>query len=299
MKKGQGLHAKNIHHANYNFDLLIEVHPPLRAFIFTNKYGTKTIDFANPKGVKSLNTALLFAYYDVSFWEFPDLNLCPPIPGRVDYIHYIADLLENSGIKEINALDIGTGASCIYPILGHKAHGWQFVATDVDKTSLTYAREILIKNKLEDTIELRHQQDKTQIFKGILNENDRFSVAMCNPPFYNSIKEARKQNLRKNKGLGLESLDRNFAGNENELSYKGGEKAFLHTYLYESSLFKKHCFWYTTLVSKKENVSSMYASLEKLGATSIKTIPMHQGNKITRIIVWTFLDAKEQKEWNE
>jgi len=196
-------------------------------------------------------------------------------------------------------LDIGTGASCIYPILGHKAYGWQFVATDVDKTSLTYAREILVKNKLEDTIELCHQKDKTQIFKGILNENDRFSVSMCNPPFYNSFAEAKRQNNRKNKSLGIESLDRNFAGNEDELSYKGGEKAFLHTYLYESSLFKKHCFWYTTLVSKKENVSSMYASLEKLGATSIKTVPMHQGNKITRIVVWTFLDAKEQKEWNE
>jgi 23S rRNA (adenine1618-N6)-methyltransferase len=64
-------------------------------------------------------------------------------------------------------------------------------------------------------------------------------------------------------------------------------------------MFKKQCFWYTTLVSKKENVQSMYDSLNKLGATEIKTIPMSHGNKVTRIVAWTFLTAEEQKNWSE
>ena len=143
--------------------------------------------------------------------------------------------------------------------------------------------------------------DSTQILKVILSENDKFSASMCNPPFYKSQQEAMEANARKLEGLGNrnDSKTRNFSGKQQELWYKGGEKAFVHTYLYESSMFKTQCFWYTTLVSKKENVESMYASLKKLGATKIKTIPMHQGNKVTRVVAWTFLSDEEQKGWNK
>ncbi len=298
MRKHSGLHPRNKHRSNYDFAVLCKVCPELKKFVFVNAYSTETIDFANPKAVKELNTALLFAYYDLSFWEFPDSNLCPPIPGRVDYIHHIADLLKESKISNVKAIDIGTGASCIYPILGVAEYDWRFVATDIDKNSLDYAKQIISNNKLDAKIELRLQKDKTHIFKGVLEHDDQFDVTICNPPFYSSIAEAKQENKRKNRGLGTTTAQRNFAGIEDELSYKGGEKAFLHTYLYESSQYKKQCFWYTTLVSKKENVQSMYTSLEKLGVINIKTIPMYQGNKITRIVAWTFLDKKEQQKLN-
>jgi 23S rRNA (adenine1618-N6)-methyltransferase len=297
MVNPRGLHPKNKHQKKYNFSILCATNPSLKEFVFVNEYKTETIDFANPKAVKELNRAILFTHYNLTYWEFPEHHLCPPIPGRVDYIHYVADILKESAIKNITVLDIGTGASCIYPILGNVNYGWRFVATDIDKKSLEYAQQILMKNGLDSEISLRHQNDKTHIFKGILNLEDTFAVTLCNPPFYSSIAEAKQENARKNKGLETNTIERNFSGIENELCYKGGEKAFLHTYLYESSQFKKQCFWYTTLVSKKENVKSMYTSLEKLGATTIKTIPMHQGNKITRIVAWTFLNEKEQKEW--
>jgi len=48
--------------------------------------------------VKVLNTALLFKYYNIQSWNFPDDNLCPPISGKVDYIHHLADLLKTSNI---------------------------------------------------------------------------------------------------------------------------------------------------------------------------------------------------------
>ncbi len=297
MANPSGLHPKNKHKKKYDFSILFDAHPTLKEFVFTNDYNTKTIDFANPKAVKELNRALLFTYYNLGYWEFPDSNLCPPIPGRVDYIHYVKDLLKQSNIKNVSILDIGTGASCIYAILGNAEYGWKFVAADIDKKSLEYAKQIIVKNGLDSQISLRYQKNKNHIFNGILKYNDKFSVTICNPPFYNSIADAKQENKRKNKGLDTGATQRNFAGVENELCYRGGEKAFLHTYLYESSQFKKQCFWYTTLVSKKENVKPMYTSLEKLGATVIKTIPMHQGNKITRIVAWTFLDEKEQKKW--
>ena len=298
--KKEQLHPKNKHQKGYDFTELCGAYPDLRAFVFVNKYGTETIDFANPKAVKAINTALLYKYYNIQFWDFPDDNLCPPIPGRVDYIHHLADLLHFSGINEnVTIIDVGVGANCIYPLLGNSVYGWQFVGTDIDKKSLDRAEKILKKNNLTKSIVLKQQKDSTQIFKDILNSDDKFSASMCNPPFYRSQQEAMEANARKLEGLKIndELQSRNFSGKQQELWYKGGEKAFIHTYLYESSMFKTQCFWYTTLVSKKENVQGMYDSLEKLGATEIKTIQMQQGNKVTRIVAWTFLSPEEQKDW--
>ncbi|MGB5419605.1 23S rRNA (adenine(1618)-N(6))-methyltransferase RlmF [Algibacter sp.] len=284
-------HKKNKHKLGYDLDALCEVNSELVPFVFENKYQTKTIDFANPKAVKALNTALLYRHYNISFWEFPDTHLCPPIPGRVDYMHHISDLLKTSKITDnINVLDIGTGASCIYPLLGNAEYNWKFVGTDIDETSLKFAQNIINKNDLGEVIELRLQKDASQIFKGILKEDDSFSLTICNPPFYKSEADALEATTRKLKGLNKAGVKvvRNFAGTQKELWYKGGEKAFIHNYLYESSLFKTQCVWFTTLVSKKDLVKGMYASLKKLGATNIKTINMEQGNKISRIVAWTF-----------
>lgn len=243
---------------------------------------------------------MLFKHYNINFWEFPDQNLCPPIPGRVDYIHYLNDILQASNItKNINVLDVGTGATCIYPLLGQAEYNWNFVATDIDETSLKNAQQIINKNKLDEVISLRHQKDSTLIFKGVLKEDDKFSISMCNPPFYKSEADALEATTRKLKGLNKVGAKpvRNFSGTHNELWYKGGEKAFIHNYLYESSLFKNQCFWFTTLVSKKDLVKGVQTSLKKLGATQIKVINMGQGRKISRIIAWTFLNKDEQSQW--
>ena len=300
-KNNGQLHVNNKHKNGYNFIDLCEAYPDLKEFVFVNKYGTETIDFANPKSVKAINTALLFKFYNISFWNFPDDNLCPPIPGRVDYIHYLADLLKDFGIiNNVTVLDIGTGANCIYPLLGNAEYQWNFVGTDIDKKSIDRAEKIIKKNDLSKVIQLKQQANSAHIFEGILSVDDKFSATMCNPPFFKSQEEAMQANARKLEGLGnTDSIEpRNFSGKQQELWYKGGEKAFIHTYAYESSMFKTNCFWYSTLVSKKQNAESLLPSLKKLGATEIKTIPMHQGNKVTRIVAWTFLSKEEQNEWS-
>lgn len=294
------MHKKNKHQKDYDFKKLIESFPSLESYVFENKYEKKTIDFADAKAVKALNTALIKTYYNIDFWEFPDTNLCPPIPGRIDYIHHISSLLNTSNIKNnITVLDIGTGASCIYPLLGNAEYNWNFVATDCNKKSIASAEKIIIKNKLKGVIKLKHQPNADNVLKGIINSNSKFSVSICNPPFYKDEAEAFEATTRKLKGLGklTDSVTRNFAGQAHELCFKGGEKAFLHTYLYESSLFKTQCFWYTSLVSNKDNIKSMKKSLTKLGATTIKVIEMNQGNKKSRVVAWTFLTEKEQQNW--
>ncbi|MDG1041201.1 MAG: 23S rRNA (adenine(1618)-N(6))-methyltransferase RlmF [Polaribacter sp.] len=285
MNKKPSFHPNNIHNSGYNFETLLKANLALKEFVVKNNYGNLTVDFSDPKAVKELNRSLLLADYQIKTWEFPDENLCPPIPGRVDYIHYLKDLLKDE--KDISVLDIGTGATCIYPLLGVAVYDWTFVGTDIDLDSLDSAQDIIDDNDLDAKIKLRQQFDENNILTGVIESDDVFTATMCNPPFYKSAEEARGANRRKTRNLGTNTV-RNFAGNNNELWYVGGEKAFLHNYLYQSSLYKKQAIWFTSLVSKKENIESLEKSANKLGVQEFKVIPMHQGNKVTRIVAWRF-----------
>ena len=195
-----GLHPRNKHKNGYNFDVLTKHNKNLASFVTNNNHGTLTIDFSDPKAVKELNSTLLEVHYGVKKWIFPDENLCPPIPGRVDYMHYISDLLSDSNCTEnITILDIGTGATCIYPLLGVKEYDWNFIATDIELDSLDTAQDIISDNNLEAKILLRQQFTEANILKGIIEKGDSFSAVVCNPPFYKSEQEAKGANARKSR----------------------------------------------------------------------------------------------------
>lgn len=300
------LHIRNKHNGRYDFDLLTEQHTELSEFVRQNKYGDISIDFANPTAVKALNTSLLKTYYGLVFWDIPKDYLCPPIPGRADYIHHIADLLASSNNNSIptgntiTCLDIGVGANCIYPIIGNHEYGWSFIGSDIAPSSLKSARKIADKNKaLKPVLKTRLQQNSRFIFTGIINENEQIDITICNPPFHTSATAAQKSNLRKVKNLNKKEVkpSLNFGGQHNELWCEGGELKFIRDMIFESRRFETSCFWFTTLVSKKEHLKPIYKTLRKVEASEIKTIEMGQGNKQTRIVAWTFLTNFQQKEW--
>jgi 23S rRNA (adenine1618-N6)-methyltransferase len=294
------LHTRNIHKNGYDFPLLIKSCPPLNQYVDKNTHGNLSIDFANPEAVKALNAALLNHHYGVKGWDIPDGALCPPIPGRVDYIHYVADLL---GLNESRAnatrlLDIGTGANGIYPLLACKTYGWQCVGSDINTQSLENVSNILKHNiDLKNHFELRHQADKNQFFKGIIQPGEFFDVTVCNPPFHASEEDALKGSQRKINNLALNRGDDspvkntplNFGGLEAELWCKGGEALFLKKMVKESKEFATQVRWFTSLVSKGENVKSLVKLMNKSGATHVREIEMAQGNKITRVLAWTFI----------
>lgn len=293
----KNLHPRNKHNSNYDFNALIQTAPELKVFVHRNKFGNESIDFANPDAVKTLNKALLKHFYKIDFYELPSTNLCPPIPGRADYLHHIADLLAKgingtlptgSGIK---ILDIGTGANVIYPIIGHQEYGWTFIGSEIDKPALKTATTIIEKNSdLKEYITIRLQDNKRNILKGIIQNNEKFDGVICNPPFHNSKEEATKGTQRKLKNLGkvIEVKPTlNFGGQNNELWCEGGELAFITNMIYESVHFKTQCKWFTSLVSKKENLKPLFTVLKKVKA-AFEVIEMQQGNKTSRIIAWRF-----------
>lgn len=290
------LHPRNKHRSPYDFKALIEALPALKPFVFQNQFSNYTIDFFNPNAVKALNKALLIKYYNLKDWRIPKGYLCSPVPGRVDYIHYIADLLADANKgkipkgTDIKVLDIGVGANCIYPILGYKQYGWSFVGVDIEKRSIESAENILKLNPdIKEAVSIRLQENPKDIFRGAVLENEKFDVSFCNPPFHDSEQAATSATKRKLKNLKSKGADTlNFGGQHNELWCEGGEIAFLKNMCRQSKHHAENITWFTTLVSKKENVRPLKVLLKKLGASNIKAIPMGQGSKISRILAWSY-----------
>jgi len=309
IKTGASLHPKNRHQGRYDLEALAKTSPELKKFI-VNVHDKDTIEFAKPQAVKALNKALLMHYYDLESWDIPAGYLCPPIPGRADYIHHIAELMANGNNgktpegSKITALDVGVGASCIYPIIGNKEYGWTFIGSELEKGAIKSAASIITENPvLHQAVVLRKQTSDRDVFKGIIEEGEVVDVTCCNPPFHASAEEAtagtqRKVNaLKTNLEKAEEEPTMNFGGKSNELWCFGGEKSFITNMIYQSKHFEKQVMWFTSLVSKQDNLKEIYKVLEKVEAYAVKTIPIGTGNKRSRIVAWTFLDIDQQETW--
>ena len=284
------MHPKNIHNIPYNFKELAASNPKLIPFVTISAQKVITIDFANNEAVLQLNRAILINQYGLSDWSIPNGYLCPPIPGRADYIHHIADFLKDNSVKsKVKGLDIGVGANCIYPILGSRIYNWKMVGADINEVAITSAtKNIELTPDLKEHIEVRHQTDNSNIFKGIIKEGEHYQFSMCNPPFHSSEKEANKGTQRKLLNLGLATNSKlNFGGQANELWCNGGEALFIKRMIKQSVDFKSQVTWFTCLVSKKDNLRKIYKQLDKLKTTH-KTIVMTQGNKQSRFVAWKF-----------
>ncbi len=285
-----GLHPRNLHRGRYDFEKLVLASAELAAFVKPNPYGDLSVDFTDPAAVRALNRALLIDGYGIRGWDIPADYLCPPIPGRADYLHHAADLLTGLPAvgEKVRALDIGTGANCIYPLLGHSVYGWHFVASDIDAAALKNAQRILDANAgYSEAIELRLQRSKLSIFEGIVRPGESFDLTLCNPPFHASKRDAEAGTRRKWKNLGVNRENPlNFGGRNAELWCEGGGEAFLCRMIDESR--KVDSRWFTSLVSKSATLPALYRALRSAGATEVKTIEMSQGQKVSRLIAWRF-----------
>nr|WP_255199246.1 23S rRNA (adenine(1618)-N(6))-methyltransferase RlmF [Vibrio sp. JPW-9-11-11] len=316
-KSKAGLHKQNRHQGRYDFKALVTALPELKKHVIRNPKGEQSINFSDPLAVKLLNKALLACHYQVDVWDIPPGFLCPPIPGRADYIHRLNELVITDvpelSKQKINALDIGVGANCIYPIIGARVHGWRYVGSDVDPLSVDNANAIANQNpSLKGKVEARLQKQPRYLFKGIIRPGEFYHVTTCNPPFHKSLQEAQQgstrkiQNLARNKAKRGQSSAQpatkpstilNFGGQKAELWCPGGEAAFIKNMAFESRDFAGQVLWFSSLISKKDNVRWMRKNLEKAGAKEVHIVEMSQGQKVSRFIAWTFHDSAQRAVW--
>lgn len=305
------MHPRNVHRNGYPMSALCQSYPTLEAHVIKAKSGQQSIDFSKAASVKALNAALLIHYYGLNMWDIPEGYLCPPVPGRADYIHSLADLLakDNKGVvptgNRVIGLDIGVGANAIYPIIGSQTYGWDFVGSDIDDVALKSATTLANNNpKLKPLLAVRKQHDKAYIFAGIIQPDDHFTFSLCNPPFHKSAEEAATGSLRKVKGLGrnkqksnntgnaqpITANKLNFAGQSNELWCDGGELAFIQRMIKESVEYQSQVGWFTCLVSKSVHLKAIETSARYFGAKQFMKVDMGQGQKISRFVAWKFRD---------
>jgi 23S rRNA (adenine1618-N6)-methyltransferase len=303
------MHPRNRHQGRYDFDELIKNSPELAPFVAPNPYGDLSVVFSDPAAVRALNRALLKTFHGITAWDIPDGYLCPPIPGRADYLHYLADVLaqDNNGQiprgPNVSALDIGVGANLIYPLIGHAEYGWQFLGSDIDPAALASARRIIESNPgLAQAMEVRRQASPNRMFHGVIGPDERFDVTLCNPPFHGSADEAQNSTQRKWRGLGKAGPQRrepvrNFGGRNTELWYEGGEALFVRRLIEESADVSHQALWFSTLVSKESNLPEIRRNLKNVGTVDARIIDMTQGQKTSRMVAWTFQNRRARQEW--
>lgn len=303
-----GLHPRNRHQGRYDFTRLTSACPELSTFVIATPGGERSIDFSDPVAVRALNRALLKTDYGIEHWDLPAGYLCPPIPGRADYLHGLADLLaeSNDGIiprgAKVHALDVGTGASIIYPLLGHSEYGWRFIGSDIDNTALQAAAVIVHANSLDKAIGLRRQGERTRLFEGLVHSDDMFDVSLCNPPFHLSAEDAALGSQRKWRNLGKRIAPAtaprlNFGGHANELWCPGGEIAFVKRMIRESATIPGQVLWFSSLIAKSEHLAEVRKALQQAGVQDVREVAMAQGNKQSRFVAWTFLDSAARDTW--
>jgi 23S rRNA (adenine1618-N6)-methyltransferase len=296
-----GLHPRNRHRGGYDFVALVRQSPALEPFIRPNPHdGGDTIDFADPAAVTALNRALLQQDYGIRHWEIPAGYLTPPVPGRADYVHHVADLLAESNLGKlprgptVRVLDVGIGATCIYPIIGVHDYGWDFVGTEIDPVALDAARTVVSSNPLlRGKVELRRQSTPARIFHGVVSTGERFAASICNPPFHASAAEAAAGTQRKVRNLhgaknAAAPVVRNFGGRSHELWCEGGELSFVRQMIAESAQQPTIAGWFTTLVAKRDHLPPLQAALRSARTAEVRIIPMAQGQKQSRILAWRF-----------
>jgi 23S rRNA (adenine1618-N6)-methyltransferase len=311
------MHPRNRYARTHDFLALARVEPALTEYFILTPAGHTSLDFTKVAAVRLLNKALLVRDYGLKFWDIPAGSLCPGVPGRLDYVHVLADLLgaqspvpaepdrdhathekkarprvQGRDKKQtVRGLDVGTGASLIYPILAVGEYGWRMVGTDVDATSLRVAGAIAKFNPvLKGKVSVRAQPDTGAVFKNVIYPNDYFDFTMCNPPFFDAPEAAQAAARQKWDKLGAsreaDSPTLNFGGRDNELWTAGGEPAFLRKMIRESADFAGQVGWFTTLVSKKGYLKIAELEFGRLGITDFKTIGIGGGGKVRRVLCW-------------
>ena len=292
-----GLHPLNPHRGRYDFPRLVAALPALAAHVRPHPIEGDTIDFADPASVLALNRALLLAHHGLARWDLPPGALCPPVPGRADYLCHVADLLPPGAVSaDVPVLEIGTGAGCIYPLLGARMLGWSFVASDISPESLRWASDLLAANALVGRIELRLQPEPLAVFENVVRSGERFALSICNPPFHASAAEAGAGTLRKLRNLGAVAGRRdargrpvlNFGGRAHELWCPGGELGFAGRMIAESARRPGLCGWFTCLVAKSAHLPLLDAALRRVSAAEVRVLPMRHGEKHSRILAWRF-----------
>ncbi|KAL0484163.1 Mettl16 [Acrasis kona] len=268
------MHRNNKYHDKApDFNELSTKYPSLLEFLVEGR----SYDWKNPIAMVELTKILLLEDYGIK-WDLPTTHLCPPVTNRANYILWMNDLLEMQSQKnqEIIGIDVGTGASCIYPLLGSKMFNWNFVGTDIDENSITHAKKLVDMNEdLNSKISLIHVQDCSNILINVIDINKKYDFVVCNPPFFSSEEESEKRNPKTSR-----------QATNSELQTTGGEVSFVCRMIDDSVSIGTNITWYSTMLGKKSSIKPIKQYLSSCNISLIYTTEFVQGKTQRWGLAW-------------
>lgn len=260
--------------------------------------------------VRCLTVAMLQHYFQLTV-DVPPAHLLPHLTLRLNYVHFLEDLLnlQNSPVESapasdsstilIHGIDIGTGATCIFPLLLARLHpALRWVATEINPESFRIAARnwhvnfgpaahtpsqppLYLPSDAREfdsgALSLRLVDDNaaaSPILLCALKENERALFSMCNPPFFESV--GAKQVRGKC----------SFRAVDSEVATEGGELAFVMQMIDESLQLRERIGTYTTMLGRQSTLPAVMQRLRECEDVSEHgSTELWQG-RICRSVVW-------------
>ncbi|KAG1816718.1 S-adenosyl-L-methionine dependent methyltransferase [Suillus subaureus] len=282
------MHPRNPYNKPPDFTELARRYPPLRPYVFINHTGSSTINFKSLPAQKCLTEALFRLDYGLSL-TLPDDRLCPPVPNRLNYVLWLQDIVKfTCGSATVRGLDIGTGASAIYPLLACSIeHTWNFVATDIDERSVQFAKQNVSQNSMDNRIFVERVQADGPILQPLHTSLMNFDFTMCNPPFYSSAEDVSRSAEFKEFGPNAVC-----SGAEVEMITPGGETSFVARIFSESLQLRTKCRWYTSMLGKMSSIPDLVSLFREHSVDNYVITEFVQGQTRRWAIGWSFQDAR-------
>ncbi|OWZ61579.1 hypothetical protein AYX15_06227 [Cryptococcus neoformans] len=272
-----------------DFARLASRYPKFAPFVNVSEDGYPSINFQDPTALRELTKCLLKEDWGLDV-DLREDRLCPTIPNRLDYIYHVLDLephLPSSSLRPLRILDIGTGATAIYPILLSRLRpDSRIVATEIDESSYNHAKATLEKNNIPpSSITILKSPTPDPILFPLWEckgKSEDWDFTICNPPFFASSQEMLQ---------GMEQKDRQAhaapTASDNELITRGGELAFITSMIRESIDIGQRCTWYTTLVGKYSSLQPLVETLGEFKIDNYFVINIKQSRTSRWILGWS------------
>uniref|UniRef100_A0A8C5EXG3 U6 small nuclear RNA (adenine-(43)-N(6))-methyltransferase n=1 Tax=Gouania willdenowi TaxID=441366 RepID=A0A8C5EXG3_GOUWI len=249
-----------------DFAYLASKYPDFQQHVSTSLAGRPVVNFKEPEAVR---------------------RLIPTVPLRLNYIHWVEDLIDGQK-QPRRGIDIGTGASCIYPLLGASMNGWYFLATEVDDICFDYATKNVEQNNLSDLVKVVKVPQKTLLMDALKEETEIvYDFCMCNPPFFANQLEAKGVNSRNSRRPPPSSVN---TGGVTEIMAEGGELEFVKRIIHDSLQLKKRLRWYSCMLGKKCSLAPLKEELRKQGVRKVTHTEFCQGRTMRWALAWSFYD---------
>ncbi|XP_013860754.1 RNA N(6)-adenosine-methyltransferase mettl16 [Austrofundulus limnaeus] len=269
-----------------DFAYLASKYPDFQQHVHTSLTGRPVVNFKEPEAVRALTCTLLKEDFGLTI-EIPLERLIPTVPLRLNYIHWVEDLIDGQK-QPRRGIDIGTGASCIYPLLGATMNGWYFLATEVDDICFDYAKKNVEQNNMSDLIKVVKVPQKTLLMDALKEETEIvYDFCMCNPPFFANQLEAKGVNSRNSRRPPPSSVN---TGGVTEIMAEGGELEFVKRIIHDSLQLKKRLRWYSCMLGKKCSLTPLKEELRKQRVPKVTHTEFCQGRTMRWALAWSFYE---------